>query len=364
LSSEVTKSALYEVQARQGASFMEFWDWYWTTTFGDVNAEYRAIREGVGVSDISPLVRWEFRGRGGAELIQRVFTNHVVSMAAGQVRYGAVVDVSGHIVDDATLFRLAEDRFWLMTNRADLGAFFDGFRRGEGVELENVTRDWPLVSLQGPGSRDLLSTLTSVDIAQLGYFRFFPEQVPVAGVPTWVSRTGYSGELGYELFVAPDDAPRLWEAVGEAGAVGYGFTASDIQRIESGLLVLGVDYEPGVDTPYDVSLDQVVMLDAPFEGRVPLVKVAQDPPRRFVSLGIQGPVPPASRAEVTQDGTRIGRVTSATVSPLFGTIALAVVDASAGSPDTEVAVAVDAIPVEAQVGPPALYDPSRARRRA
>src|SRR5206468_1441785 len=140
-------------------------------------------------------------------------------------------------------------------------AHFEHVVAGLDVEIAPITTELPHVQLQGPGSRELLAGLCEADVRGLGYFRFWPEQVRVGGVPAWVSRTGYSGEVGYEIFCAPGDAAQLWAALTGAGAVPYGLAAVETLRIESGLIFIGYDYFQGETSPYDMSLDKVIRLD-------------------------------------------------------------------------------------------------------
>src|SRR5207302_3484494 len=134
------------------------------------------------------------------------------------------------------------------------------------------------------------------DIRALGYFRFLPEQVRVGGVPAWVSRTGYSGELGYEIFCAPADAAALWSSLTAAGAVPYGLAAVETLRIESGLIFIGYDYFQHETSPYDMSLDKVIRLDTgDFNGKQALSETAKSPPRRLGTLAVEGQTAPGYR---------------------------------------------------------------------
>src|SRR5205807_4282400 len=192
-----------------------------------------------------------------------------------------------------------------------------------------VTTELPHVQLQGPRSRELLAGLCDADVSGLRYFRFFPEQVRVGDVLVWVSRTGYSGELGYEIFCAPADAAALWSSLTAAGAVPYGLAAVETLRIESGLIFIGYDYFQHETSPYDMSLDKVVRLDkGDFNGRQALAETGESPPRRFVTLAVDGGDVPEYGAAVTSDGEPAGTLTSPCESPTLGrVIGLATVEA-------------------------------------
>ncbi len=214
------------------------------------------------------------------------------------------LDPQGLMVDDGTVFKLADDHAWVMTNTPEHAGFFAEVTAGTDVEVEEATAAMPNLGLQGPRSRDLLQPLTEVDLSGLRYFRFVPEPVRVGGVPVWPSRTGFGGELGYELFTRPEHAPDLWQVLVAAGARPFGTAAVEICRIEAGLVVEGYDYEPHRRTPFDFSMDRLVALDGPgeFLGKERLRQVAADPPSRFKTLRLAGEEVPEYGATVTAEG--------------------------------------------------------------
>lgn len=359
------RSAFYDVQAAMGATFVEEGGWYWTEGFGDLDAEYRAVREGVGVWDVSPLNKWEFRGPDALRAAQRVHSNDVLGLEVGQVRYGAFLDEEGLMVDDGTVYKLAPDRAWVMTNASGHAAYFGAATEGMDVEIEAVTLRMPHVGLQGPRSRELLQPLTDVDLSALRYYRFVPREVMVGGVPAWLSRTGFGGELGYELFTSPEHAPALWDVVVKAGATPFGTACIEICRIEAGMIVTDYDYEPHQRTPYDFSMDRLVALDGPgeFLGKERLRAIAEDPPNRFKTLRLEGDEVPAYGAEVTKDGRPVGVLTSPTASPRFGVIGLAILETSQAEDGNVVDVALDEGRVPATIAPLAIHDPEKRRPR-
>jgi aminomethyltransferase len=352
-------------QRELGCEFMEWEGWLWPNQFGDPVAEHVAVRTGVGIWDESPLRKWDFRGRDALRAADRIFTNDMLGLARGQVRYAPFCDADGKMVGDGTVFKFDDEHAWAITA---LDSDLDHFRTvvaGLDVEMEPITEQLPHVQLQGPHSRDVLARVCDADVRGLGYFRFFPEQVRVGGVPAWVSRTGYSGELGYEIFCAPDDASALWSALTAAGAVPYGLAAVETLRIESGLIFIGYDYFAHETNPYDMSLDKVIRLDAgDFHGRDVLAATAADPPRRFVTLGLDGGDVPEYGAAVTSDGGPVGTLTSPCESPTLGrVIGLATLDARLAAPGTRVDVALGEGSAAATVASLPVYDPQKRRPR-
>lgn len=359
------QSPFYESAAALGATFMEEGGWFWTEGFGDTDAEYRAVREDLAVWDVSPLNKWEFRGPGALEAAQRVHSNNILGLAVGQVRYGALCDHDGTMIDDGTVYRL-EDRVFVMTNGSGHADHFAQAAEGLDVEIEPVTRTMPHLGLQGPRSREALAPLCAADIAKLGYFRFIPEPTTVGGVPCVVSRTGFGGELGYELFCRPEHAADLWEVVtAEMKAQPFGVGVLETLRVEAGLVVLDYDYEANERTPYDLSFDKLVALGAvEFIGSDALKAVAADPPRRFKTLRIEGDELPDYGAEVLRDGAVVGTLTSPAVSPRFGPIGLAILEKHLASDGERVEVALEGGTAAATVAPLAIYDPEKRRPRA
>ena len=340
---------------------MDWEGWLWPNHFGDPVAEHRAVREGVGVWDESPLRKWDFRGPDALRAADRIITNDMLGLAPGQVRYAPFCDENGKMVGDGTVFKFDDRHAWVITA---LDSDLDHFREvvaGLEVAIEPITADLPHVQLQGPRSRALLSALCG-EAAGLGYFRFHPEQVQVGGVPAWVSRTGYSGELGYEIFCAPADAPALWETLTSAGAQPYGLAAVETLRIESGLIFIGYDYFQHETNPFDVSLDKVVRLDTgDFHGRGALLETAKNPPRRMVTLALEGGDVPEYGSAVTKDGEPTGMLTSPCESPtLGGVIGLAVLEAGYAQAGSRVEVGSAGATVEALP----IYDVSKLRPRS
>jgi aminomethyltransferase len=365
MSAEAVPTAFDEPQRRLGCEFMDWEGWLWPNHFGDPVGEHRAVRERVGVWDESPLRKWDFRGRDALRAADRIFTNDMLGLQRGQVRYAPFCDADGAMVGDGTVFRFADDHAWVITA---LDSDLDHFKEVVGdldVAIEPITHDLPHAQLQGPGARDLLAGISDADLTGLGYFRFLPDQVRVGGVPVWVSRTGYSGELGYEIFCAPADAEQLWAAVTGAGAVPYGLAAVETLRIESGLIFIGYDYFQHETGPYDMSLDRVIRLDAgDFNGRDVLAEVAENPPRRFVTLALDGDEVPEYGAALTSDGEPAGTLTSPCESPTLGrVIGLAMVEARFAAPGARVEVAIGDGTAGATVEALPIYDPEKRRPR-
>jgi aminomethyltransferase len=373
---ELKHTAFDEVQREAGASWTDWEGWAWAADFGDAVGEHLATRNAANMWDESPLRKWDIRGRDALALADVLFTNDMSSLAIGQVRYGAICDEQGKMIMDGTVFRMADDHCLSITSYdSDL----DWFRavaadRSLEVEVEDRTPQMPHLQVQGPKAREVLGAITDgADLEALRYFRFLTEPVAVGGVACWVSRTGYSGELGFELYCAPEDATALWHAVLHAGAPHMirpiGLSAIETLRIESGLLFPDIDYFPHQTDPFEVRLQNVVKLDKPgdFIGRDALRAIAAEgTPRLLTTLRIEGEEVPEYGAAVTLEGREVGIVRSPCQSPTFdmAVIAMAAIDRELTLAGQRVEVALGAASAGATVAPFPLYDTEKRRPRS
>jgi aminomethyltransferase len=373
---ELQKTAFDGVQEELGANWTDWEGWKWAADFGDPVAEHRATREACNLWDEAPLRKWDVTGPDALHLADALFTNDMAALEVGQVRYGALCDDQGRMVMDGTVFKLADDHALSVTSYdSDL----EWFRRVAAdrkldVEVSDITKQLPHLQVQGPKSREILAPITEgVDLTELRYFRFVRrEGIAVAGVPCWVSRTGYSGELGFELYVEPGHAADLWHAVLAAGKRHgmrpIGLSAIETLRIESGLLFPDVDYFPRQTDPFEVRLDNVVKLEKPgdFVGRDALRRIAADgTPRLLTGLRIEGDDVPEYGAAVTHEGREAGIVRSPARTPTFDqVVAMAAIDRELARPGTTVEVALGDGTVRAHVDAFPLYDPDKKRPRS
>jgi aminomethyltransferase len=328
--------------------------------------EYHSIRSAAALFDISPLYKYLVRGRDAARLLDLVVTRKVIGAPVGQVLYTPWCDHDGKVLDDGTVARLGEDVFRMTAAEPNLRWLQDN-ARGLDVHIEDESESTAALSLQGPLSRAVLQQLGSVD---LKYFRLAP--TTLAGIPVTVSRTGYTGDLGYELWVERKHALALWDALIEAGTpyaiTPAGMLALDVARIEAGLMLIDVDYVPArkalipgqMSTPYELDLGWTVNLDKDrFVGRSALAAEKQRRPqwqfvgveldwasleRLYAEVGLSTRLPSAAwRMSVPlYSGTeQAGYATSGGWSPLLKKyIALAHVGSRWSAPGTELEMEV------------------------
>jgi aminomethyltransferase len=269
------------------------------------------------------------------------------------------------MIGDATVFKVAEDWLWTFTARDNDVDHFCEAARDFDATIQSVTDELACLQVQGPAAREFLEKFAP-DIVELPYFRFWSEPVPVAGVPCWIARIGYSGELGYELFCHPCEAEGLWNALLAAGAAPYGLAAAETLRIEAGLILIGRDYVPYRSSPYDVSLDRLVRLDkARFIGKEALEAIAACPPRRLVTIAVHGNTVPPGGTAVTKEGSPVGMVTSSCWSPTFGVVlALGVVERAAAEDGSQVRLQTSAGYLSGTLSTAPMHDPERMRARS
>ena len=315
-------------------SFTEYCG-YWLadsyTGHGPIN-EYWACRQAAAAIDLSPLRKYEVTGPDAELLMQTCVTRNVRKLADGQVSYTAMCLDTGGMIDDGTVFRLGQQNFrWIGGQLGYSGVWLreQAQRLGLQVWVRSSTEQLHNLQVQGPNSRRILEQVvwTRPDqptIAELGWFRFTIARIgDFDGIPLVVSRTGYTGELGYEVFCHPSDAPAVWDAVFEAGAdhglVPMGLAALDILRIESGLVFAGYEFCDQTD-PYEAGIGFTVPLktkEDDFIGRDALLGRRDNPHRRLVGLEVAGGEPAAHGDGVYVGRNQVGVVTSATISPIL-----------------------------------------------
>ncbi len=360
--SEPRKTPLYEWHRRQGGRIVDFAGWLLPIHYRGVLEEHLAVRERAGLFDVSHMGEIRLRGPGALALVQRLTVNDAAKIVDGQAQYTAMVDETGGVIDDLLVYRLGEEDLLLVVNAATTAKDLAWIQRhaGEGVEVTDESGEWAQLALQGPVAADLLAEVLEQDLDDVRYYRF--REIALHGRPAIVSRTGYTGEDGFELYLAPELAPAVADAILERGAargvIPAGLGARDTLRLEAGMLLYGSDMDER-RTPIEAGLSWIVKLDkGEFVGRDALVRQRDEgTAERLVGVRMIGRgIPRHGYAVLDRDGGRIGEVTSGTFSPtLKEGIALAYVKAAAAEPDQEVAIEIRGRAVPARVVKPPFY---------
>ena len=357
---------------------------YWLpqcyNTEGAIN-QYWACREKAAIMDLSPLRKWEVLGPDAEALIQMAITRDARRLAVGQVVYTAVCNETGGMIDDATVFRLGDNNFRFIGGDPYTGVWLKELaeRLDLKVWVKPSTDQLHNVAVQGPESREIMKKLiwnppTQPGLEDLKWFRFLVGRIgDYQGIPVVVSRTGYTGELGYEVFCHPDDGPAVWDALWEAGQphgmTPLGLDALDMIRIEAGLIFAGYEFDDQVD-PFEAGIGFTVKLDSEddFVGKEALVERSAHPQRKLVGLELEGNETAGHGDEVYVGRQRVGVVTSGTRSPLLRkNIALCRMSVQYGDEGTDVEVGkLDGLQkrIPAKVVGFPFYDPKKERPRS
>ena len=241
---------------------MQFAGWEMPVRFEGIIAESKAVRTNAGLFDISHMGRVEIRGVDAGGLLDRVLSVQASRMRPGRARYNVICDQSGGIIDDCIVYRLGGDRFLLVPNASNTDAALAWLERwtpGDGdVEVVNLTEQTAMVACQGPQAAALLQQLTDDDLSNVRPFR--AASANVNGEKSYLARTGYTGEDGFEIMMRAEAAPDLWSRLVDLGASSCGLGARDVLRLEAGLLLHGNDMSTDVN-PYEAALDRFVDAD-------------------------------------------------------------------------------------------------------
>ncbi len=341
------KTPLHDVHLGLGAKMVPFAGYEMPVQYpAGITAEHHAVREVAGLFDVSHMGEFLIHGPQAIDLVQRVSVNDAASLAVGQCQYSAMCAEDGGIRDDLVVYRMA-DHYMLVVNasrRDQDWVWILEHVEGLDVTLEDRSDDMGLLALQGPRAQEILDPLTDANLNGIAYYHF--TEGIVAGCAATISRTGYTGEDGFELYVAEADAVAVWNALfergGGAGLLPAGLGARDSLRLEVGFALYGNDLDEE-HTPLAGRLGWVVKWDkGEFSGRDALVRQRKEGvPHRLVGIRLTERGFPRPGYPIVHEGNEVGSVTSGTVSPSLGYgVALGYVPAELINPDTEVGVRI------------------------
>ncbi|CAN5665944.1 glycine cleavage system aminomethyltransferase GcvT [soil metagenome] len=333
-----------------------------------ITAEHRAVRSVAGLFDVSHMGEIEISGDDALAFVQFVTTNDVSKLEVGQAQYSTLPDEEGKLLDDLIVYRMG-DRYLLVVNASnrekDLG-WLQRHASSFNVDLRDRSDEIALLALQGPRSESILSRLTGEKLGEIGYYRF--RNGEVNGTPTLISRTGYTGEDGFELYVPADSAAALWRRLLEVGSsdglVPAALGSRDSLRLEMGYALYGNDLDDQT-TPLEGGLAWVTKLDkGEFIGRDALLKQkAAGVTRRLVGFRLLERGFPRQGYEIRFDGSRVGQVTSGIVSPSLGEgIGMGYVEPAASKAGTRIEIVIRGQGIPAEVVRPPFYTGGTVKR--
>ncbi len=315
---EPAKTAFHKYHLDAGARMVEFAGYHLPVQYKGTTAEHLAVRKNVGLFDLSHMGELEVSGPGALDFLQKVTTNDVAALQPGMIQYSCMTRPDGGIVDDLLVYRLA-DCYWLIVNAANISpdlAWLKSHAAGD-VLLTNRSAETSLLAIQGPDAQKVLSELTAHDLDKMAYYT--SAVTAIAGVELLFSRTGYTGEDGFEIYIPPEHTDALWKAITEVGSkygmelIGLG--ARDTLRLEMKMALYGTDIDE-TTTPIEGGLSWIVSLATDFIGKDIIAQQKTDKPkRRLVCLELEGRAFPRPGHDICVDGQTIGQVTSGTFSP-------------------------------------------------
>uniref|UniRef100_A0A832DGI4 Aminomethyltransferase n=1 Tax=Ignavibacterium album TaxID=591197 RepID=A0A832DGI4_9BACT len=336
------RTKFYNIHKKLNAKIVEFAGYEMPVQFTSIIQEHKAVRHSVGVFDVSHMGEIFVKGDKALDFVQYITINDASKLFPGRVQYSAMCYEDGGIVDDLLVYKISDDEFLLVVNASNIDKDFEWMNKNNkfGVRILNRSDDFSLLAVQGPDSLKTLQKISDVNI-ELEYYHF--TKMKIAGVDMIVSRTGYTGELGFELYFEGDEsvAEKVWNAIFEAGKefniqpVGLG--ARDTLRLEMGYCLYGNDIDQTTN-PIEAGLGWITKLNKPdFIGKQALLKAKENITRKLVAMISEEKTFPRHGYEISANGRKIGYITSGTVSPtLDKAIALGYVEKDFSAVDTEV----------------------------
>ena len=360
------KTPLNAVEHELGGKMIDFGGWELPVQFKSILDEHDAVRTSAGLFDVSHMGEILIKGPDALALLQKTTCNDVSKLEDSRAQYNGLLYPTAGFVDDIVIYRMSADDYFVVVNASNSDKDFDWLAdsaKGMDVKVTNASADYAQLALQGPNAEKTLQPMTDINLASVKYYRFARGKVD--GVPAIVSRTGYTGEDGFEIYVAPDAGPRLFKKIIAAGVTPCGLGARDTLRLEAKMALYGNDIDHST-TPLEADLSWIVKLEkGDFMGRDVLEREKAEGPRRklvgfeMVDRGI------ARHGYPIVDGKEeIGVVTSGTHSPtLKKAIGLAYLPLDKSAPGTEFTVLIRGKEARARVVPTPFYKRSKEQNR-
>ncbi|HSO93245.1 MAG TPA: glycine cleavage system aminomethyltransferase GcvT [Candidatus Dormibacteraeota bacterium] len=354
----VERTPLYDQHVALHAQMTNFGGWSMPLQYTSIREEHRAVRTAAGIFDLSHMGEIRVRGGGALSLVQRVVARDVARLKPGRAQYTVLCNQGGGIIDDLLVYA-EDDGYLLVVNAGNQDQDFEWIRShaGRDSEVSNIGRETALIGVQGPRAVEIVERLAGQDLKAVRYYAFIDGTV--AGVRARLSRTGYTGEDGFEIFSAPGDAVKVWKALLDAGLKDglkpAGLGARDTLRLEAGMRLYGNDMDVNTN-PFQAGLDWTVSLGKEFIGVEALRRVAGNPDRVIAGLRMMDRSIPRHGYAVVDDGRQIGSVGSGNVSFTLGyNIAMVAVPPGRAAIGTRLGVDVRGTVAPAEVVPLPFY---------
>ena len=342
MTGEPLRTAFYDWHVANGGRMVDFAGWQMPIQYGNIIDEHRTIRTNVGLFDIAHMGRLFVTGPDAISFLNHVVTIDVAKLKPGQVRYALVTNETGGVLDDVLVYCLDDDEFLVVvnaSNRTKIVSWFESHLGQQDVTLADRTLSDPMFAVQGPQSFDVLNSLVDLDLETLRYYR--NAKTELNGVPVLLSRTGYTGEDGFEIIAAAEHVVGLWKHFDRLGVAACGLGCRDTLRLEAGMPLYGHELSEDID-PISAGLAFAVHLGSGVVGEAALREIVdRGPERQRVGLMLEDRRVPREGCRVWVADQEVGEVTSGTFSPtLEQPIAMAFVDNSAANVGSAVEIEV------------------------
>ncbi|MCM3080248.1 glycine cleavage system aminomethyltransferase GcvT [Brevibacillus invocatus] len=361
--SDLKRTPLFASYTKYGGKTIDFGGWELPVQFSSITQEHEAVRTKAGLFDVSHMGEVEVRGDKALDYLQYMTTNDVSKLAVGQAQYSVLCYPDGGTVDDLLVYKYADDHYLLVINAGNIDKDVAWMQEHlmEGVTLQNISQETAQLAIQGPLAESILQKLTETDLSQIGFFRF-ERDVLVDGVPALVSRSGYTGEDGFEIYMPADKVAQLWDRLLEVGKedglLPCGLGARDTLRFEAKLPLYGQELSQGI-TPIEAGIGFAVKVDkaVPFIGQEVLKAQKENgPARKLVGIEMIDRGIPRSHYPVFSGDEQIGEVTTGTQSPtLKKNVGLALVKSEYAALGTSLDVEIRGKRLKAEVVPAPFY---------
>jgi aminomethyltransferase len=318
----IKKTPFYDIHQKAGGKIVEFAGYYMPVQYRSITEEHKRVRKSVGLFDLSHMGEFHVSGHGARQFLQTAVTNDIYKLDIGQVLYTCLCYPDGGIVDDLLVYNLG-DTFYLVVNASNIDkdfAYLQSLIKSSDVKLENLSDETALLAIQGPEAEKVMAKLTDFNLSNMKYY--WSATTEIAGVEMLFSRTGYTGEDGFELYLAPKHAEKIWRAAYDAArefdVEPIGLGARDTLRLEMKYALYGNDIDKTTN-PIEAGLGWVVKFDkGDFIARDVLLKIKEaGPHRKSVAFEMKEKGFPRQHYPIVIDSNKVGEVTSGTVSPIL-----------------------------------------------
>ncbi len=360
------RTPLFPTHQKYKGKLIDFGGWELPVEYQGIIAEHKMVRSKAGIFDVSHMGEVEVTGERSLEYLNYLLTNDFTDMAAGQIRYSPMCYEHGGVVDDLMVCKFSPTHYFLVINAANTQkniAWMQEQAFSQGVAITDVSDRFAEIALQGPLSQEILQPLCDADLSSIKYYHFLP-QAKVAGVDCILSRTGYTGEDGFEIYLAPEEACAVWEAIMKEGGdrvAPCGLGARDTLRLEAKMPLYGHELSEKI-TPLEAGLGRFVKLDKPsFIGKQALAKqMEKGLQRKLAEFEMVGRGIPRANYEVQKEDVRIGHVTSGGYLPILEkNLGLCLIESDFAEAGTEIDIIVRNRPVKARIGKGLFYKRSK-----